>query len=168
MAIAGTYGRGQMLGAGVDPSLFRQDYSGFAKAGETMGEAYAGLGKSIGSALTDFADIKKQNAALKAQTQSDVNYAKSLSGVLQESDPEKAKELASQIEALNDPSLNAYDRASMAASIRQQGSDYFQLRQLQQADQLSNMKLMRMSQMSAGGGGGGQQNAPAQSFVPTF
>jgi hypothetical protein len=162
MAIAGTYGRGQMLGAGVDPSLFRQDYSGFAKAGEIQGQAYADLGKSIGSAITGFADIKKQNAALKAQTQSDVDFAKSAQGLYKDSDPERAGALAQSIEALNDPGLNAYEKAALASGLRQNISDGFKLQQMQSAMQ---MQRQRMSQM---GGGGGGQVAPAAKFVPKF
>ena len=163
MAIAGTYGRGQMLGAGVDPNLFRQDYSGFAKAGETMGKAYADLGQSIGSAISGFADMKKQNAALKAQTQSDIDFAKSAQGLYKDEDSEYSNSLAQRIEALNDPGLNAYEKASYAAGLRQSVTDDFKLRQMQSAMQMSQMRMNRMS-----AGGNGQQNAPAPSFAPTF
>jgi len=156
MAIAGTYGRGQMLGAGVDPSLFRQDYSGFARAGETMGQAYADLGKSIGSAITGFADIKKQNAALKAQTQSDADFAKSAQGLYKDYNPERAASLAQSIESLNDPRLNAYEKAALASGLRQNIIDGFKLEQMQSSMQ---MQRQRMSQM-----GGNRQNAPAVSI----
>lgn len=163
MAIAGTYGRGQMLGAGVDPSLFKQDYSGFATAGEIMGKAYADLGQSIGSAITGFQDIKKQNAALKAQTQSDIDFVKSAQGLYKDEDSEYSNALAQRIEALNDPRLNAYEKASYAAGLRQSVTDDFKLRQMQSAMQMLQMRMNRMS-----AGGNGQQNAPTQPFNPTF
>jgi hypothetical protein len=107
--------------------------------------------------LLDLQDIKKQNAALKAQTQSDVDFAKSAQGLYKDSDPERAGALAQSIEALNDPGLNAYEKAALASGLRQNISDGFKLQQMQSAMQ---MQRQRMSQM----GGNVNQNSPAVSI----
>jgi hypothetical protein len=120
------------------------------------------LGNLSAAQLLDSQDIKKQNAALKAQTQSDVDFAKSAQGLYKDSDPERAGALAQSIEALNDPGLNAYEKAALASGLRQNISDGFKLQQMQSAMQ---MQRQRMSQM---GGGGGGQVAPAAKFVPKF
>lgn len=162
MAIAGTYGRGQMLGAGVDPRLFVQDYSGFARAGEIMGQAYANLGQSIGSAISGFADMKKQTSMFNAQSKGAENYLNSAKTLLGDKVPGLAGQIDSLLAMANDPAVSPYEKAAILTSGRQSLSDYTNL--FMQGERLD----MQRQRMSAGGGGGGQQNAPAQSFVPTF
>ena len=55
-----TYGRGQMLGSGINPESFKQDYSGFARAAETQAQGMADLGASIGGVIKDFGEQKKE------------------------------------------------------------------------------------------------------------
>lgn len=151
-----------MLGAGVDPSLFRQDYSGFARAGETMGQAYADLGKSIGSAITGFADMKKQTSMLNAQSKGAENYLNSAKTLLGDKVPGLAGQIDSLLSMANDPSVSPYEKAALLSSGQQSLSDYTNL--FMKGEQI-DMQRQRMSQM---GGGGGGQVAPAAQFVPTF
>ena len=55
-----TYGRGQMLGSGINPESFKQDYSGFARAAETQAQGMSNLGASIGGVIKDFGEQKKE------------------------------------------------------------------------------------------------------------
>jgi hypothetical protein len=55
-----TYGRGQMLGSGINPESFKLDYSGLANAAETQAQGVANLGASIGNAIKDFGEQKNE------------------------------------------------------------------------------------------------------------
>ena len=57
-----------LLGASIDPSLFRQDYSGFVNAANTNANAIAGLGQNIANTATDY--FKDQNDKKKVLKQS--------------------------------------------------------------------------------------------------
>jgi hypothetical protein len=57
-----------LLGASIDPSLFRQDYSGFVNAANTNANAMAGLGQTIANTATDY--FKDQNEKKKLLKQS--------------------------------------------------------------------------------------------------
>jgi GH24 family phage-related lysozyme (muramidase) len=71
-----TYGRGQMLGSGINPESFKQDYSGFARAAETQAQGMANLGASIGGVIKDFGDQKKQINQDIAKGKSALQFAK--------------------------------------------------------------------------------------------
>jgi hypothetical protein len=56
-----TYGKGQMLGSGINPESFKLDYSGMANAAATQAQGVADLGASIGGAISEVGDyFKKQ------------------------------------------------------------------------------------------------------------
>jgi lysozyme len=71
-----TYGRGQMLGSGINPESFKQDYSGFARAAETQAQGMANLGASIGGVIKDFGDEKKRINQDIAKGKSALQFAK--------------------------------------------------------------------------------------------
>jgi hypothetical protein len=71
-----TYGRGQMLGSGINPESFKLDYSGFANAAATQAQGMANLGASIGGVIKDFADEKKQINQDIAKGKSALQFAK--------------------------------------------------------------------------------------------
>lgn len=157
MAIAGTYGRGQMLGAGVDPSLFKQDYSGFARAGETMGEAYGNIGESISKGISNFQEKKKENAKYNAQIKS---AEKMIDSALQFF-PENKDQLEAAKASINDPSRSTMERAMEASEVGNFINNSLNMMKMRASMDIQNQRL---SQMSAGGGGSGQQNAPAPSI----
>jgi hypothetical protein len=63
-----TYGRGQMLGSGINPESFKQDYSGFADAAATQAQGVANLGASIGGVIKQFGEAKEQRKKIDAET----------------------------------------------------------------------------------------------------
>ena len=63
-----TYGRGQMLGSGINPESFKQDYSGFSRAAEIQAQGLSNLGASIGGAIKDFGEAKEQRKKIDAET----------------------------------------------------------------------------------------------------
>ena len=54
-----------MLGAGVDPRMFVQDYSGFTRAAEIQAQGMQNLGEGIGKAATQVGDYFKQQGEKK-------------------------------------------------------------------------------------------------------
>ena len=56
-----------MLGAGVDPRMFVQDYSGFTRAAEIQAQGMQNLGEGIGKAATQVGDYFKEQGEKKKQ-----------------------------------------------------------------------------------------------------
>jgi hypothetical protein len=63
-----TYGRGQMLGSGINPESFKLDYSGFANAAATQAQGVSDLGASIGGVIKEFGEAKEQRKKIDAET----------------------------------------------------------------------------------------------------
>ena len=62
------YGKGQMLGSGINPESFKQDYSGFSRAAEMQAQGLSNLGGSIAGAIKDFGEAKEQRKKIDAET----------------------------------------------------------------------------------------------------
>lgn len=63
-----TYGRGQMLGSGINPESFKLDYSGMANAAATQAQGVSDLGASIGGVIKQFGEAKEQRKKIDAET----------------------------------------------------------------------------------------------------
>ena len=57
-----------MLGSGINPESFKQDFSGFARAAEIQAQGMANIGERIGSAIKDFGEAKEQRKKIDAET----------------------------------------------------------------------------------------------------
>ena len=57
-----------MLGSGINPESFKQDYSGFSRAAEIQAQGLSNLGKSIGGAIQDYNEIKQERKKIDADT----------------------------------------------------------------------------------------------------
>lgn len=57
-----------LLGSSVDPRLFMQDYSGFARAAEIQAQGMQNLGASIGGAIESYAEAKEKRKKIDAST----------------------------------------------------------------------------------------------------
>jgi hypothetical protein len=71
-----TYGRGQMLGSGINPESFKQDYSGFANAAAIRAQGLSNLGASIGGAIKMVGDERKEINQNIAKGKSALQFAK--------------------------------------------------------------------------------------------
>lgn len=56
-----------MLGAGVDPRMFVQDYSGFTRAAEIQAQGMQNLGATIGQGIKDFGEARKERKKIDAE-----------------------------------------------------------------------------------------------------
>ena len=109
-----TYGRGQMLGSGINPESFKQDYSGFANAAATQAQGVANLGASIGGAIKEFGEAKKEQKKVDAYNKAS---AKAIEAAITLGDSygiKGAKETLSPfLSAANDPNLSPIEKAAL-------------------------------------------------------
>ena len=54
------YGKGQMLGSGINPESFKLDFSGFADAAKMQAQGLSNLGQSIGGSIQSYGEVKKE------------------------------------------------------------------------------------------------------------
>lgn len=108
------YGKGQMLGSGINPESFKQDYSGFANAAAIQAQGLSNLGQSIGGAIQDYSKAKEQqrkidamNKAASKAIESAITLGKSyeIGGVEETLQPFLA--------AANDPNLSPIEKAAL-------------------------------------------------------
>jgi lysozyme len=62
-----TYGSGQMLGSGINPESFKQDYSGFTRAAEMQAQGIASLGQNISGAIEGYEEAKKEQKKVREE-----------------------------------------------------------------------------------------------------
>lgn len=105
-----------MLGAGIDPRMFVQDYSGFARAGAIQGQGMAQLGADIGDIGKQFGEFKKEQAENEKKINKVVKVADSISELLPENMRGGVRQYAEGLSDLNRPQS---DRLADAAAIEQ-------------------------------------------------
>ena len=134
-----------LLGSSIDPSLFVNDYSGFAKAGETQGQMYAQIGKDIGSMAQTGAKAYSQVKEFKGQQEA---FGKSMD-YMAKAFPERAEMFTGAKSAVFNPNANMIQQAA-AMSEYQNQFDMINKMQTQQAQ----LEMMRQRQQAQQGGGG--------------
>jgi hypothetical protein len=107
------YGQGQMLGAGVDPRMFVQDYSGFTRAAEIQAQGMQNLGQGIAQGITQVGDyFKQQGEKKKLVKQSSLQIDAALQLF-----PDLAPSLQSVKERMRDENIPLSDRAAEAEVV---------------------------------------------------
>jgi hypothetical protein len=132
-----------LIGSTIDPSLFVNDYSGFANAGAIRGQATAQLGKDIaGAAMTGMSMYKD----MKAQEGQANAFGKSMDA-MSKAFPDQAGMFDQAKMDVMDPNASLIDRVARMNSFQ----ETFKMVQQQQ---LMNMnEKMKNYQMSGGAGG---------------
>jgi len=105
-----TYGRGQMLGSGINPESFKQDYSGFARAAATQAQGIANLGANIGNAINMVGDENKQINQNIAKGKSALAFAKA-------NYPELAQRIDEIGNIFSDPNVSKADQAAAGSQM---------------------------------------------------
>jgi hypothetical protein len=107
------YGQGQMLGAGVDPRMFVQDYSGFTRAAEIQAQGMQNLGTAIGNVAGQVGDyFKQQGEKKKLVKQSGLQIDAALQLF-----PDLAPSLQGVKERMRDENIPLSDRAAEAEVV---------------------------------------------------
>jgi hypothetical protein len=137
------YGRGQMLGSGINPESFKQDFSGFARAAEIQAQGMANLGASIGGVIKDFGEAKKEQKKVDAYNKAS---AKSIEAAMTLADSYEiggAKETLSPfLEAYNDPNLSPIEKAALLDQGKAMIPNVFGRYDAKQADEIQRAQFM--------------------------
>jgi uncharacterized protein YoaH (UPF0181 family) len=108
-----TYGRGQMLGSGINPESFKLDYSGMANAAATQAQGVASLGASIGGAIAEVGDYFKKQAEDEKKVQKSLSVAKAIGDLI----PGLQPTIQGSLNILNDKELPLSQRTAEADAI---------------------------------------------------
>jgi len=136
-----------LLGSSIDPSLFSNDYSGFAQAGAIQGQMYAQMGKDIGGAITSAAQISQQNKQMEGQ----VKAAKKGYESMAKAFPEQADFFNSQAQGMDDSNISLAEKIGRLSSGQQLFGNFMQAQQMQNAQQTQQAVAGRASQPAVGG-----------------
>ncbi len=157
------YGQGQMLGAGVDPRMFVQDYSGFTRAAEIQAQGMQNLGEGIGKAATQVGDYFKEQGEKKKQ----VKMASTQIDAALKLMPELAPILGDVGNRLKDEDVSLTDRFADASVVPDLIKNSMSGLMSQQMMNLRQQKFAASQGNSgsgggASGGGGGNWNSLTQ------
>ena len=141
-----------LLGSSIDPSLFVNDYSGFAKAGETQGQMYAQIGKDIGSMAQTGAKAYTQYKEVEGQKKA---FGKSMD-YMAKAFPDKAELFTNAKASVFDPNINMYEAAG---AMNQYGSTISMIERIKDQE-----NQQRMLEYRLGGGASGSGAASNQRF----
>ena len=108
------YVKGQMLGSGINPESFKQDYSGFARAAGIQAQGLQNLGQSIGGAIQNFGEAKKEQRKVDAYNKAS---AKSIEAAITLGKSYEIKgveeTLTPFLQSYNDPNLSPIEKAAL-------------------------------------------------------
>ena len=102
-----------MLGSGINPESFKQDYSGFARAAETQAQGMANLGANIGGAISEVGDYFKKQKEDEKKVQKSLSVAKAIGDLI----PGLKPTIQGSLNILNDKELPLSRRKAEAEAI---------------------------------------------------
>ena len=108
-----TYGSGQMLGSGINPESFKQDYSGFSRAAEIQAQGLSNLGGSIAGAIKDYGEMKKSQQEDERAVQKSKSVAKAIGDLI----PDLKPTLLNSLTILDNKELPLSQRKAEAEAI---------------------------------------------------
>lgn len=116
-----------MLGAGVDPRMFVQDYSGFTRAADIQAQGMQNLGAMIGKGIADFGEARKERKKIDAEVKA------TSAGI--ESAIKMGKDLGIDVESylapvqakINDPNTSPMEALALGRTAAQGISNAFTL-----------------------------------------
>jgi hypothetical protein len=137
-----------LLGASIDPSLFRQDYSGFVNAAKIEAGAMAGLGQNIASLADMYKEKKKENKAMEDE----IKTADTIAGILESKMPDAFPGVTETRMTLNDGNLSLAERFAAAKTLKSMLSTGSQLHQMDLQQQRFNMAQSQAAQSASSAG----------------
>jgi len=107
------YGRGKMLGSGINPESFKQDFSGFTRAAEIQAQGMANLGANIGGAIEEVGDYFKKQKEDEKKVQKSLSVAKAIGDLI----PGLQPTIKGSLAILNDKEIPLSQRTAEADAI---------------------------------------------------
>jgi|694.fasta_scaffold15164_4 hypothetical protein len=108
------YGKGQMLGSGINPESFKLDFGGFADAARMQAQGIAGLGQSIGGAIQNYGEAKKEQRKVDAYNKASAKSIEAAITLGKSYGITAAEEtLAPFLKSYNDPNLSPIEKAAL-------------------------------------------------------
>lgn len=135
-----TYGQGKMLGSGINPESFKQDYSGFANAAAMQAQGIASLGQSIGGAIQDYGKLKKEQAEQNKQ----VKLAENIGKMIVQTMPEYADMINPSLQSLSDQNIPLADRVAAALSITEGFKTRLDLEGLKREKEMDALRMQKL------------------------
>ena len=136
-----------LLGASIDPSLFRQDYSGFINAANINANAMTGLGQNLAEM---YKNKKKENKVMEGE----IKAADTIAGILESKMPDAFPGISDLRMQMNDGNMSLVDRYNLANSIKSALSTGVQVQQLGLQQQRFNMAQSQAAQSASSAGAG--------------
>ena len=143
-----------MLGAGVDPRMFVQDYSGFTRAAEIQAQGMQNLGTAIGNVATQVGDYFKQQGEAKKSAQLGIKIAEAAKLM----DPNQAPYYDNLIFSMKDENTPVQVRGALGASVQ----DLLKQNTSMRAVAVQEAQMGRMPGYF--GGGYGQPQASSRAY----
>jgi len=152
------YGRGKMLGEGLDPRMFLLDYSGFADAAKTQAEGISQLGQGIVSGASSIASgMMKGKEMTKAATLARKTASQQIDGMISlygDTMPEIKPLLEQEKAMINDPSLSLLEQGQIASGLSERINNLINMQTSALNMQMSQEKLRQLRMQPMGGGSG--------------
>jgi len=152
-----------MLGEGINPQMFVNDFSGFTRAAEMQAQGMANLGQSIGGTIGKIGDQMTERKKEQALQMQEVKRAENIGKIIAETMPEYADMVNPSLAKLSDQNIPLAERVIEAMSITDGFKTRLDLEGLKRERQMDAMRMQKM-QMS-------MQPAPAAAAtaeVPTI
>jgi len=135
------YGRGQMLGSGINPESFKQDYSGFANAAATQAQGLANLGATIGGTIAQAGDYFKEQKE-KAKS---VDTASRIAGLISSKAPDLIPGIGELKNVLDDQEIPLSERIAAAESLFGMMNTGFEVNKIINQNKLMEMQMQQAS-----------------------
>ena len=131
-----------MLGSGINPESFKQDYSGFARAAETQAQGMANLGASIGGVIKDFGEQKKEQKKVDAYNKASSKAIEAAITLGKSYDVQGVEDTLSPfLKAYNDPNLSPIEKAALLDEGKAMIPNVFGRFDASQADAIKKAQL---------------------------
>ena len=134
-----------LLGSSIDPSLFVNDYSGFARAGEIQGQMYAQMGQNIGNIAQAAGGAYGKIKQFKGQQEA---FGKSMD-YMAKAFPERAEMFTTAKSAVFDPNANMIQQAAAMGEYQNQFDMVSKMQQIQHSQQMQQAASGRAAKSAA-------------------
>lgn len=113
-----TYGHGQMLGSGINPESFKQDYSGFTRAADIQAKGISDLGGQIAGSIEDYTKQKEDRKKLDASVKASITGIESAIKMGDSLGIDTKSSLQPYLDQMRDPNTSPIQAAALGEQAR--------------------------------------------------